>query len=189
MGCGRESIGRVLVGLETPVGGDIILGGNTFRPRHPAHARKCGVSYMPVDRKEKGLCATFDPGKSQSAKSSRLCGRRRRLESPKRGVVNGALASLAERSLPVGRNRITTLSGGNQQKVLFGRVSSGEPRVLLLEDPTSRIDAGAKADLHRLVRAMAEKGLGILLFSSGLRRPCSSAIASTRCIGVKSPTK
>ena len=169
VGCGRESIGRVLVGLETPVGGDIILAGKTFRPRHPAHARKSGISYMPVDRKEKGIFAQRSIRENLNLLNVRAFADAGVVWKFRSEATSTAqllrLLSVRYRSA---EDRITTLSGGNQQKVLFGRVSSGEPRVLLLEDPTSGIDAGAKADLHRLVRAMADRRLGVLLFSSDL---------------------
>jgi ribose transport system ATP-binding protein len=64
--------------------------------------------------------------------------------------------------------RITSLSGGNQQKVLFGRAVSHQPRLLVMEDPTAGIDMGAKFDLYPMIRDWADRGFSFLLLSSDL---------------------
>jgi ribose transport system ATP-binding protein len=61
---------------------------------------------------------------------------------------------------------IGTLSGGNQQKVCLARWLLGEPKVLILEEPTRGVDMGARAEIYRQIRALADQGLGILLISS-----------------------
>jgi ribose transport system ATP-binding protein len=63
---------------------------------------------------------------------------------------------------------ITTLSGGNQQKVLFGRAIAGMPKLVVMEDPTAGIDIGAKSDLYRLMLRLRDRGVSFLVFSSDL---------------------
>ena len=75
--------------------------------------------------------------------------------------------------------RITSLSGGNQQKALFARVSLARPKVLLLDEPTHGVDVGAKAEIYEIIRTLAAQGAGVILASSEL--PEILAIAD-RCI-------
>ena len=61
---------------------------------------------------------------------------------------------------------VSTLSGGNQQKVLFARASLGKPRLLIADEPTRGVDVGAKRGIYDLIVGMADEGLGVLLISS-----------------------
>src|SRR5204863_5782636 len=63
---------------------------------------------------------------------------------------------------------VSDLSGGNQQKVALARWLAAEPRVLILDEPTQGVDIGAKAEIHKLIRALTAKGLAILMISSEL---------------------
>jgi ribose transport system ATP-binding protein len=169
VGCGRESLGRVLVGIEPPMSGEIDLDGKAYRPRHPAQARQLGISYLPMDRKEKGILA------------NRPIRENLNLMDLKRFVSTCGLISLdQERKLSAKRlgdllvrydsqeKPITTLSGGNQQKVLFGRAIAGIPKLVVMEDPTAGIDVGAKSDLYRLMLGLRDRGVSFLVFSSDL---------------------
>ena len=71
-------------------------------------------------------------------------------------------------NIPPSRNSITTLSGGNQQKVLFGRALCVKPKLLVLEDPTAGIDIGAKGDLYEIIREQAREGRSFLWMSSDI---------------------
>ncbi len=66
------------------------------------------------------------------------------------------------------RQAVASLSGGNRQKVVFGKSLAIEPKVLILDEPTHGIDIGTKSQIHRVIHDLADKGLGILLISSDL---------------------
>ena len=168
VGCGRESLGRAIAGILPVRSGRMTIDGQPFRPRNPSHAASLGVGYLPMDRKERGILpnrsirenlnltslpkvATFglvSERKERSASAPRLAGLRVRYGSME--------------------DPITSLSGGNQQKILFGRAIARRPRLIVLEDPTAGIDMGAKMDLHQIMRQMAAEGTGFLLLSSDL---------------------
>ena len=169
IGCGRENVGRVLVGVERRKTGDIMLGGRRFNPRHPAHARKLGVGYLPMDRKEKGILP------SRSIRENLNLSNLHALSTSGIFVASGrermqTSAGLKELLVRYRspEDLIVNLSGGNQQKVLLGRAVRGRPQLLILEDPTAGIDVGAKRDIHKLSRQLADEGLSILVFSSDL---------------------
>jgi ribose transport system ATP-binding protein len=168
VGCGRESLGRALVGILPIKGGRISLAGRPFAPRHPAHAIRHGVGYLPMDRKERGILGTRPIRENLTLSSLR--------DYTQAGVLSVAreraasLRRLTQLLVRLGsmEDRITSLSGGNQQKVLFGRSLGPNPQVLVMEDPTAGIDMGAKLDLYRLMRELAEQGTSFLLLSSDL---------------------
>jgi ribose transport system ATP-binding protein len=166
VGCGRESIARALVGLEAPVAGSVELDGRKLAPADPTEALRHGIGFLPSDRVENGIL----PNRSirENLNLSRLG------EFVRLGVIAGrrerAMTESGLRRLGVkyasAELPITTLSGGNQQKVLFGRAVAAAPKLLVLEDPTAGIDAGAKLELYHQIRGWAASGTGFLWLSS-----------------------
>jgi len=168
VGCGREDISRALVGLHPVLGGTVKLSGQTYKARDPAHALDSGMGFLPSDRKQEGIL----PGRSirenlmlsnlQSAAHGGVI-------QPKRERTTAAemLKSLGVKFASA-EDAITTLSGGNQQKVLFGRALAACPKLLVLEDPTAGIDIGAKQDLYRIIRDHRANGMSFLWISSDL---------------------
>jgi ribose transport system ATP-binding protein len=168
VGCGREDITRVLVGLHPMLGGTVELSGKAYRARDPARALSSGIGFLPSDRKQEGIL----PGRSI---------RENLMLSNLRPVARGGVieakrerSSAAEQLKAIGvkfasaEDAITTLSGGNQQKVLLGRALGARPKLLMLEDPTAGIDIGAKQDLYRIIRDYRANGMSFLWISSDL---------------------
>ena len=166
VGCGRESVARALVGLEAPLAGSIALSGQRVAPSSPEAALRHGIGFLPADRAENGIL----PNRPirENLNLCRLSGLARLgviAGGRERQVTERGLSELgvkyASAELP-----ITTLSGGNQQKVLFGRAVAAAPALLVLEDPTAGIDAGAKLELYGQIRGWAANGTGFLWLSS-----------------------
>ncbi|HLT61028.1 MAG TPA: sugar ABC transporter ATP-binding protein, partial [Microlunatus sp.] len=170
MGAGRTELLETLYGAATGgrVAGTISMAGRRYRPAGPARALRNRIAFVPEDRRGSGLVLEHSVQQNlilaALAKVTRLgvvLGRR------ERRTVRDQLAAMAIRAagprVPVG-----TLSGGNQQKVVFGRQLLTEPRLLLLDEPTRGVDIGAKAEIYRLLRRLADQGTAILLASSEL---------------------
>lgn len=169
MGAGRTELLECLFGCS-PVRpqGDIRLEGKLVSFTHPAQACKAGVALVTEDRKRLGLFADMDVGENMT-----LCALQ---ELSQAGWVRKSLESQAAEAT-VGqlgiktaglRAGITTLSGGNQQKVIIGRWMLTHPRLLLLDDPTRGIDVGAKAEIYRLIDQLCSTGIGVIVTSSEL---------------------
>jgi ABC-type sugar transport system ATPase subunit len=171
VGCGREVIARSITGHEHGKNTfDLQFNGKRLAVKTPAHARRSGIGHLPAGRAANGILP------SRSIQEN-LYLRPRTKEQPlaffaNRGVATTELRDLGVRYGSV-QDKITSLSGGNQQKVLIGRLLDSGLRLLVLEEPTAGIDIAAKADIHALLRRRVDDGLAILLISSDLEETIS----------------
>jgi ABC-type sugar transport system ATPase subunit len=168
VGSGRSSLGAALFGLDRILGGSIELRGRPFQPRSPSDALKSGLGLVPEDRKSQGLMmkmsilenSTFTVlDRLQSVRFVRRGDERREAEQVHRVLRLKA----ASEDAPV-----STLSGGNQQKVLLSRWLLADPDVLFLDDPARGIDIGAKHDIYEVLDRLTAAMKGIILVSSEL---------------------
>ncbi len=168
VGAGRSELGQALFGLHPMNAGKIRIDGREAAIRSPRDALAHGIAYLPEDRLVQGIFQTH----SLRTNASIAC--LRRLSTC--GWIHAEReSSLAERVINEMNVRaetmeqpIETLSGGNQQKVVFGRWQAVSPKVLILDEPTRGVDVGAKAEIHKLISNMAGGGAAVLLISSEL---------------------
>jgi ABC-type sugar transport system ATPase subunit len=167
VGSGKAELGLALGGAIPSYGSVRILG----RPAdisQPRTALASGIGFVPDDRKRAGLLPTRSVAENFSVAwmpeltragllDTRLERRRVREAIERYNVVT-----------PSPRSRITTLSGGNQQKVVVGRVFARAVEVLVLSEPTRGIDVGSKSEIYRLMQERAENGAAIIVISSDL---------------------
>ncbi|TDD17672.1 sugar ABC transporter ATP-binding protein [Kribbella turkmenica] len=170
LGAGRTELLETLYGVA-PAGtvtGRILLQGKEIRPRRPRQALAHGIGFVPEDRRASGLVLFHSILANTVVSSLPSYGR---LGVIARRMERAASVRMADRlRLKFGRlqDDVGTLSGGNQQKVVFGRMLLTEPKLLLLDEPTRGVDVGAKAEIYRLLGELAGQGLGVLLASSEL---------------------
>lgn len=168
VGAGRTELARVLFGLTPADRGEILIGGDVAKISSPRDAMELGIAYVPEDRRRHGVILDLPVAQNIT------------LAIHRRLFPGGWLRSSAERSLAqdfVNRLGIKTantdeavgnLSGGNQQKVSLARWLAAKPKILILDEPTQGVDVGAKSEIHRLVRQLAQDGLAVILISSDL---------------------
>jgi ABC-type sugar transport system ATPase subunit len=165
VGSGRTRFLRTLLGLEPYENGALELGGEPYRPTGPRAAIARGVAYLSEERKADGFIPMLAPLENVALpvmqRFERFGVLRRR---SLRAAASKALAEVDVRGRVDGK--MTELSGGNQQKVLFGRALLQRPRLLLLDEPTKGVDIGAKAEIHDLVRRFAGAGDAVIVVSS-----------------------
>ncbi len=168
VGAGRSELAQGVFGLRPLASGAVKVGENTFKPGSPRRAIRAGLAYLPEDRLVQGVFRSHSLRSNASVAALRnlsQCGWIR--TGRERALANTVMADMRVRATGM-EQPIDTLSGGNQQKVVFGRWQATAPRVLLLDEPTRGVDVGAKAEIHRLVRHQAAGGMAVLLISSDL---------------------
>ncbi len=161
-GSGRGALLRALVGA-IPRQGHAALGGDAL-PATPSAAWAAGVAYVPRERRDEGLMMRRPI--VENAALPHLAGLMQHRKAERAMLA----AKGAEVRLKAAGPQVAplTLSGGNQQKVLFARAVAGNPRLLLLDEPTRGVDVGARFDLYRVIRDLADKGVAVIVASSDL---------------------
>jgi ABC-type sugar transport system ATPase subunit len=168
VGSGRSRLARAIIGVEPAGRGSIRVRGRELGRRTPRNAARKGVVLAPEDRKGMGLVLDFSVAQNLSLPNLEAVSRRGAIsEDKERSLAQESMRKLTIRaSAPEQVAR--QLSGGNQQKVVIGKWLAKDPPVLILDEPLRGVDVGAKAEIHRLVRELAEGGAAILLISSEL---------------------
>lgn len=166
IGSGRTEFLRTLVGLDQVLGGEISVLAKPYKPKNPAQAQDAGLVYLTEERKSDGIVGGLDSVTNVVLPILRNFTRLGVLDV--RAMRKTAHSYLEQLRVIGNRNAPTVrLSGGNQQKVLIARALAQQPQVLLLDEPTKGVDIGVKAEIHRIMRALAhERGLTVVFVSS-----------------------
>lgn len=164
-GQGQSELLRCLFGT-VPYRGRIDLPGRHRRLKHAADAVQEGIAFIPGDRNREGgiaIHSIFDNLLLPSLDRFQFAGvlRLRRAASQIKRIINDL-----QIKTPSSRNAISTLSGGNAQKVVIGKWLLRTPKILLLDDPTKGVDVMTKAEVYRLLTRLRDEGLAIVLYSS-----------------------
>jgi ABC-type sugar transport system ATPase subunit len=168
IGSGRSEFARTVFGADRYDSGTIRVHGEEVRLKSPRDGVRAGIAMVPESRKDQGLMLGRSIVENVSLPHLGMLSRS--------GVIDGggeaaAVAEIAKRldvrasSL---RSLVGTLSGGNQQKVLFAKWLFRAPGLLIADEPTRGVDVAAKQEIYGLIDALAREGLGVLLISSEL---------------------
>ena len=168
LGSGRTETFKTIYGAEKPDRGTVSVAGRRIGNPRPSESIRRGLAFLSEDRRSEGVFAQLSVAENLTAAVLPRISRfgvisRRRRDDMVRRYVQSLGVKAAGPDAP-----ITSLSGGNQQKVLIARALCTEPDMVMLDDPTRGIDVGAKAEVHRVVRGLAAEGLGVLVTSSEL---------------------
>ncbi|BCH34388.1 sugar ABC transporter ATP-binding protein [Mesorhizobium sp. L-8-10] len=168
VGSGRTELARTIFGLDPLLSGEIRIDGKKATLGSPKAAIERGIYLVPEDRKRSGLILPFSIRDNISLAGLRSLARH--------GVVDRARvrdqAEVQKKRLdircPSTASPVGSLSGGNQQKVVLAKWLSMQPRLIIFDEPTRGIDVGAKNEIYRLMRELADQGVGILMISSDM---------------------
>lgn len=168
VGSGRSEIAQAIFGLSPKMTGTVRVNGSKVAPRSPATMVDHGVAYLPENRDAEGVIASMSITANVALPSIRRLNRLGFMRARK----ERELAADQRRALSIkGRieDPVSSLSGGNRQKVAIARWLATDPKVLLLDEPTHGIDVGTKAQVHDIMRDLARtRRMAILMISSDL---------------------
>jgi ribose transport system ATP-binding protein len=154
MGSGRSELARILFGLDPCERGEILLSGDPIQHLSPRERIRRGLAFLTENRRDDGLLMP-------ASVLANLA-----LVEPQSSGLEPVAGRIGVRCASLDRQPVRQLSGGNQQKVALGKWLVSPPRVFLLDEPTRGIDVGARAEIYRIVAALAATGVGILMISS-----------------------
>lgn len=166
LGSGRSELLQAIFGAQPIEAGEILLEGRPVRFSHPRHAIRAGVAYVPEDRAADAAFADMSVRENLSA--ARVGQYFRGLRLRHRLERDDARRSIREFLVktPTDAAPLSTLSGGNQQKVIMARWLRLAPSILLLDEPTQGVDVNARAEIYSLVRAAVEAGTSVIVVTS-----------------------
>jgi len=172
VGAGRSEVAEAIFGVEPALAGAVTLGANA--PLNIGSARTAianGIYLVPEDRREDGLLLDWPIRDNISLPALG----RDAVGGPLRLVNRGRETQIAqEQKVALGiktpdvATRAGNLSGGNQQKVVLGKWLSFAPKMLIFDEPTRGIDVGAKAEIYRIMRELAQNGVAVMMISSDM---------------------
>jgi len=169
LGSGRTELALALFGVQPAVSGDIFVHGKAEKVKSIQDAMNLDIGYVPEDRLTEGLFLEQSISRNVVIRTiDKTLGRANLISREK---FNGRVTRWIERltiktsdsELPV-----SSLSGGNQQKVVLAKWLASSPKILILNGPTVGVDVGSKMELHELVKDLAGRGIGILIMSDDI---------------------
>jgi rhamnose transport system ATP-binding protein len=168
VGSGRSEVVQAVFGVDERDAGVVRLNGKQLRAHSPRAAMAAGMALVPEDRRQQGLVMDLSIERNVTLPRSRALSKLGFLVGP--GERREALRWTQRLQTKYGRlgDAVGTLSGGNQQKVVLAKWLAMAPKVLIVDEPTRGIDVGTKAEVHRLMSALAAEGVAVVMVSSEL---------------------
>lgn len=167
VGSGRTEIARAIFGAD-PAEGTVELDGERLGERSPRGSIGSGIAMVPESRKDEGLVMLRSVTENVAMAHLDALSQRGVLRFAEQRAGVGETLRRVDARVPNVRLPVSTLSGGNQQKVAVGKWLLRRPRVLICDEPTRGVDVGAKRAIYGLLHGLAAEGIGILLISSEL---------------------
>jgi len=168
VGAGRTELAHALFGLDRDAHGKVILHGKETSVHGPIDAMKQGLGLVPEDRKRHGLILSMTARQNISLPTLDRVASLGWINQEKEKTVARTFFDRMRVKAPNVDTGALGLSGGNQQKLVIAKWLAAKSDVLLVDEPTRGVDVGAKAEIHNLIRGLAEEGRAVLLISSDL---------------------
>ena len=168
IGAGRSELAEAICGVSPRRAGRVLLDGAPVAIDSARDAIRAGICLVPEDRRRRGVIGPMSVRENITLPA---LGSYARLGVVRRGAEARAAEEIARMltvKAPSIEAAVATLSGGNQQKVVLGKWLGRRPRVIVFDEPTQGVDVGAKAEIHRLVRRLADEGAAVVMISSDM---------------------
>ena len=166
LGSGRSECVRAIFGADRVIGGTVKKNGKVIKITKPLDAMKNGIAYLPEDRKIDGIVGDLSVRENIILALQVLKGFFKPFSKAEANQFADEYIKLLGIKTASADTPIKSLSGGNQQKVLLGKLLAKAPKVVILDEPTRGVDAGAKAEIGKYIRNLADTGIGVIIISS-----------------------
>ncbi len=168
VGAGRSEVARAIMGIDPVDSGAVSLNGRTLPHSHPMAAIRAGMGFVPEDRRKQGLVMNLSVLRNTTLTLREKLARFGIIPARKEAETALEWDNRLQVKTATPYHSVSTLSGGNQQKVVLAKWLATRPKFLIVDEPTRGIDVGTKAEVHRLLSQLACDGVAILMISSEL---------------------
>jgi rhamnose transport system ATP-binding protein len=166
VGAGRTEVCEAIYGISSYDSGSVTLNGATLPQQKPSGAIASGIGYLPEDRLKQGLVLRWEIAKNISLPALKKFLHYGMVDLKKENQEAGELAGkLGVKAVSV-HDKVSTLSGGNQQKVIVAKLLTGDMKLIILDEPTKGVDVGAKTAIYEIMNELVKLGYGIIMVSS-----------------------
>ncbi|RAZ81162.1 sugar ABC transporter ATP-binding protein [Planococcus halotolerans] len=166
VGAGRTEVCQSLFGIMPYDKGSIVLNGEKVKIQSPKEAIRLGIGYLPEDRQKQGLVLQWSIGRNISLSALSAIGNKGWLRDKKEFAIAKELAEKVHVKANSIFDLVSSLSGGNQQKVAVAKLLTAELDIIILDEPTKGVDVGAKSAIYEIINELASQGYGIIMISS-----------------------
>lgn len=168
VGSGRTEIMRAMCAIDPRTSGDIYIDGEKVNFKCYRDSINSGMMYLTEDRKLQGLFLDMSIMSNISSVDLKAVSKGLFINETKEQALAESYTSKLNIKLSSVEDPVSSLSGGNQQKVVIGKWLSNNPKIIIMDEPTRGIDVGAKSEIHRLLRILSDGGVGVIIVSSEL---------------------
>lgn len=168
MGAGRTEIMRSVFGLDPKDSGEVFIDGKKIEIKNPADAIKNKIGFVTENRQEEGLILDESIRENISLLNFDKFSKNSFIDKAKEKNLSDTLVDSFKVKTQSSESKISDLSGGNQQKVVFAKWYAIGPEILILDEPTKGVDVGAKREIYDLIKELTKKAVSIILISSDL---------------------
>ena len=175
LGDGRTELFASVYGVNYPYEGDVFIDGKPVKMHGSNVAKKNKIAYVPKNRKENGIIPDLNIKENLVLSIMNAISKWGVIQKNRTDSITTKFIDMLSIKVASPKNMITSLSGGNQQKVVLSKALCSEPKVLILDNPTQGVDVGAKMEIYRKIISLAEMGYSIVILSSEvpeLQRTC-----------------
>ena len=166
VGAGRTEVVQTIFGIEKYTSGKIFLEGKEVKINSPMEATKLGIGLLPEDRQHEGLILEWGIGHNITLAELKKFSKSGIINTSKEDEAAKDLAEKVDTKAQTIFDKASSLSGGNQQKIVVAKILASDLKVIILDEPTKGVDVGAKAEIYEIMGGLAQQGYAIVMISS-----------------------
>ncbi|QRG67172.1 sugar ABC transporter ATP-binding protein [Brevibacillus choshinensis] len=166
VGAGRTEVCQAIFGITSYDSGQVFLKGSPIRVKNPLQAMELGIGYLPEDRQKQGLVLEWGIERNITLSALGQLSKRGWIQEKKEAELALALAEKVQVKARSIFDLASSLSGGNQQKVVVAKLLTADLDVIILDEPTKGVDVGAKSAIYEIISDLAAQGYGVIMISS-----------------------